>query len=117
MDNAEELRGTVEPCIFTSPESGFSVLVLVMGNKQSTIITGALAHIQPGEQVTLQGAWKMHPKFGKQFEVSQCTTCTPTTIGGLKKYLGSGMVKGIGPVYAEKLVDKFGLNVLEIIET
>ena len=116
MDNAEELRGTVERCIFTSPESGFSVLVLVMGNKQSTIITGALAHIQPGEQVTLQGAWKMHPKFGKQFEVSQCTTCTPTTIGGLKKYLGSGMVKGIGPVYAEKLVDKFGLNVLEIIE-
>jgi len=116
LDRAEELHGTIERCIFTSPESGFSVLVLVMGNKQSTIITGALAHIQPGEQVSVQGAWKMHAKFGKQFEVSQCTTCAPTTIGGLKKYLGSGMVKGIGPVYAEKLVDKFGLEVLEIIE-
>lgn len=116
MDTTEELHGTIEKCIFTSPESGFSVMVLVMGNKQSTIITGSLAHIQPGEQVTVTGAWKMHPKFGKQFEVSQCTTCAPTTIGGLKKYLGSGMIKGIGPVYAEKLVDKFGLNVLEIIE-
>lgn len=116
MAPAEELSGTIERTIFASPENGFSVLVLVTKNKQSTIITGSLAHIQPGEQVTLQGTWKMHPKFGKQFEVTQCSTSAPTSLNGLKKYLGSGMIKGIGPVYAEKLVDRFGMDVLTIIE-
>lgn len=116
MDQNTELTGTIERCIFQSTDTGFSVLVLVMGNKQSTIITGSLAHVNPGEQVHLQGSWKMHPKFGKQFEVTQCIACTPNTTIGLKKYLGSGLIKGIGPVFAEKLVDRFGLEVINIIE-
>lgn len=112
----EELTGTIEKCIYQHPENGFTVMVMVLHNKQSTIVTGHLAHVQPGQEVTLQGAWKMHPKFGKQFEVAQCIAHTPNTLIGLKKYLGSGLIKGIGPVYAEKLVARFGLEVLHIIE-
>jgi exodeoxyribonuclease V alpha subunit len=112
----EELTGTIERCIYQHPENGFTVMVMVLRNKQSTIVTGHLAHVQPGQEVTLQGAWKIHPKFGKQFEVVQCIAHTPSTLIGLKKYLGSGLIKGIGPVYAEKLVARFGLEVLNIIE-
>lgn len=116
MTIADELTGTIEKCIFQHPENGFSVFVMVIGNKQSAIVTGHMAHVQPGQQVTLQGSWKMHPKFGKQFEVAQCIAHNPTTIIGLKKYLGSGLIKGIGPVYAEKLVNRFGLDVIQVIE-
>ena len=69
-------------------------------------MTGHLAHVQPGQQVTVQGAWNMHPKFGKQFEVAECIAHTPTTIIGLKKYLGSGLIKGIGPAM-QKNCDRF----------
>ena len=116
MNEPEELTGTIERSIYQHPDNGFSVMVMVLGNKQSTIVTGHLAHIQPGQEVTMQGAWKMHPKFGKQFEVAQCISHNPSTVLGLKKYLGSGLIKGIGPVYAEKLVARFGLDVLKIIE-
>lgn len=116
MSMPDELTGTIEKCIFQHPENGFSVFVMIMNNKQSAIVTGHLAHVQPGQQVTLQGNWKMHPKFGKQFEAAQCIAHNPNTILGLKKYLGSGLIKGIGPVYAEKLVDRFGLDVIQVIE-
>jgi exodeoxyribonuclease V alpha subunit len=116
MNEIEELTGTIEKSIYQHPDNGFCVMVMNMTNRQATIVTGHLAHIQPGQEVTVQGAWKMHPKFGKQFEVTQCIAHNPSTILGLKKYLGSGFIKGIGPVYAEKLVAKFGLDVLKIIE-
>lgn len=116
MNETEELTGTIEKCIYQHPDNGFTVMVMVISNKQSTIVTGHLAHVQPGQEVTVLGVWKMHPKFGKQFEVSQCIAHNPSTVLGLKKYLGSGLIKGIGPVYAEKLVARFGLDVLKIIE-
>jgi exodeoxyribonuclease V alpha subunit len=116
MNGTEELTGTIEKSIYQHPDNGFCVMVMVLANKQSTIVTGHLAHVQPGQDITVQGAWKMHPKFGKQFEVAQCIAHTPNTVLGLKKYLGSGLIKGIGPAYAEKLVARFGLDVLKIIE-
>ena len=116
MNETEELTGTIEKSIYQHPDNGFCVMVMMLANKQSTIVTGHLVHVQPGQEITVQGAWKMHPKFGKQFEVSQCIAHTPNTVLGLKKYLGSGLIKGIGPVYAEKLVARFGLDVLKIIE-
>ncbi len=110
------LHGTVERIIFHNAENGFTVLVLQSSNRQTTTVKGYLPSIHPGEQVNLEGAWIMHPKFGKQFEVSQCTAQVPNSIVGLKKYLSSGLIKGIGPVYAEKLVNRFGEQVLEIID-
>jgi len=116
MDNTDTLTGIVDRIIFQSPDNGFAVFVLQVNQKNSTTISGYLNSIQPGEQVTVQGSWSMHPKFGKQFQAKQCTVSLPTSVVGLKKYLGSGMIKGIGPTYAEKLVNYFGEHVLEVID-
>lgn len=111
----EQLTGIVERFLFHNNDNGYTVLVLQA--KASTVtVTGTFASLHPGEQVTLIGSWKMHPKFGKQFQAASCATQLPTTLVGLKKYLGSGLIKGIGKTYAEKMVTRFGDKVLEIID-
>ncbi len=115
-DTLEELVGIVDRIIFHNSENGFTIFVLQMPRAQTTIIKGHVPSLQPGEQVALQGAWVMHPKFGKQFDAQSCITSLPTSLLGIKKYLSSGMIKGIGPVYAEKLVKAFGQQVLEVID-
>ena len=112
----EELVGIVDRIIFHNSENGFTIFALQMPRAQTTIIKGYVPTLQPGEQVTLQGTWIMHPKFGKQFDAQSCQTSLPTSLIGIKKYLSSGMIKGIGPVYAEKLVKAFGQQVLEVID-
>ena len=116
MIEHEELTGTIEKCIYQNSENGFTVLVLTLPRDQSTVVRGFLPAVQPGEQVTLKGSWVNHPKFGRQFQAESCVSSLPTSVMGLKKYLGSGMIKGIGKVYAEKLVTAFGLETLEIID-
>lgn len=116
MDTFEQLTGIVEKIIFASNESGFVVLTL-SHDRITTTVTGHLPNVQPGQHVSLTGTWGMHPKFGKQFEAQQATLHAPTSITGLKKYLGSGLIKGIGPAYAEKLVDHFGTEILDIIDS
>ncbi len=112
----EQLTGLIDRFLFQNSDNGFTVLVLQTRGTNTTLVKGILPNLQPGQQVTFTGTWIVHPKFGKQFEAQSCTACLPTNIAGLKKYLGSGLIKGIGPVYAEKLVDKFGTAVLDIIE-
>ncbi|MGE0009872.1 MAG: ATP-dependent RecD-like DNA helicase [Candidatus Babeliales bacterium] len=116
MSQPEQLNGTIEKIVFQSTDTGFTVFVLQVSHANSTTVTGNFASIHPGEYVSLMGTWSTHKKFGKQFVATQCTTQMPTSVLGLKKYLGSGLIKGIGKVYAEKLVDAFGVNVLDIIE-
>ncbi len=112
----DQINGTIERFLFQSEENGFAVFVLNSRGKPITV-KGYLPQIQAGQEVHLQGSWVFHAKFGKQFEATQCTSILPTTVVGLKKYLGSGLIKGIGPIYAEKLVDYFGANILNIIDT
>ena len=112
----ETLSGTIDRILFHNEENGFAVFVLQINSKTDATIRGYVPSIHAGEQVTLKGAWVTHPKFGRQFEAQQCTAHVPTSLIGLKKYLGSGLIKGIGPVYAEKLVNYFGQDVLEIID-
>ena len=112
----EELTGTVERFLFQNEENGFAVLILKTRTKEKITIKGTLPGVNAGQQISVKGSWIVHPKFGKQFEAKTCTACLPTSILGLRKYLGSGLIKGIGPVYAEKLVNVFGLDVLKIIE-
>lgn len=116
MTQQEGLTGTIEKIIYHNSENGFGVFVLIFAKGQSTIVRGFLANVQPGEQVTLTGSWVHHPKFGRQFEAKSCISSMPTSVVGLKKYLGSGMIKGIGKVYAEKLVNAFGFEITEIID-
>lgn len=128
-NNFEKISGTIENFLFQSPETGFTVFKLKLhqtigkfsklnptNNSQLILARGYLANIQPGQDVTLQGEWTMHSKFGRQFNVTNCTAILPTSILGLKKYLGSGLIKGIGESYANKIVDYLGLQTLDIIE-
>jgi len=112
----EELVGTIERFLFQNNQDGFSVFVLSLTAQKTVTVKAHAPALQAGQQVVLKGSWIVHPKFGKQFAANHCTVCLPTSAIGLKKYLGSGMIKGIGKVYAEKLVDYFGTKVLEVIE-
>lgn len=115
MTQQEELSGVVDRHLFQSDDKTFAVLVLTIGSS-TAIAKGQLGHINPGEHVTLKGSWAFHPKFGKQFDATSCAAQIPTSIMGLKKYLGSGLIRGIGPAYAERLVNHFGTQVLEVID-
>lgn len=115
--NNEKIDGVVGHFVFKSPDDGFVVFVLEKHDKTSTTVRGYLPAIAEGQDVVLWGSWTVHPKFGKQFNAHHIEITLPTSIEGLKKYLGSGIIKGIGPSYAEKLVTHFGADVLTIIDT
>lgn len=113
----DNISGTIERFLFQSEENGFAVFVLQVRGTKAITVKGYLPQIQAGQEVHLKGSWIFHAKFGKQFEATQCTSILPTTVVGLKKYLGSGLIKGIGPIYAEKLVNHFGAEILTVIDT
>jgi len=113
----EELKGHIERITFHNPENAFTVAKLKVPNFSETIaIVGAMTDLQPGELVLCQGEWRVDPKHGRQFLVKSYEKKAPSTLLGIQKYLSSGLIKGIGPKYAEKIVEKFGLRTLEIIE-
>lgn len=115
--SASEIKGSVEAIVFSQPENGFTVARLKeLGKKEFTVIVGYLPSLQPGESVSCSGSWKMHPSHGRQFEVSEYTVEMPSDLAGIQKYLESGLVKGIGPVYAQKIVARFGPDTLKVIE-
>ena len=116
METVEQLAGTIDRLLYHNEQNGYAVFILQLRNKQTATVTGTIPNIHPGEHVTLSGTWTVHPKFGKQFTAQTCTAHQPTTVVGLKKYLASGLIKGIGPVYADKLVARFGADVLSIID-
>ncbi|MDR3646270.1 MAG: ATP-dependent RecD-like DNA helicase [Candidatus Babeliales bacterium] len=111
-----ELRGSVEKTLFQNNDNGFVIFNIQVKTDEFITAKGYIPNLQPGTEVLLSGNWIFHPKFGRQFEVAQCINVVPTSILGIKKYLGSGLIKGIGPKYAERLVNHFGQSVLEIIE-
>ncbi|OGN63973.1 MAG: recombinase RecD [Chlamydiae bacterium RIFCSPHIGHO2_12_FULL_49_9] len=113
----DELTGYIEAIVYTQPENGFTVARLKESKKKDyTVIVGYLPTLQPGETVFCKGSWKNHPTHGKQFEVSDYTVESPSDVIGIQKYLESGLVKGIGPVYAKKIVDRFGVDTLNVID-
>jgi exodeoxyribonuclease V alpha subunit len=116
MQEQELISGTIERFLFQSDDNGFAVFIIKPAGKDPITAKGYVPHAQAGQEVQLKGSWVFHQKFGKQFEASQCTQIVPNSIEGLKKYLGSGLIKGIGPIYAEKLVNHFGLAVLTVID-
>jgi len=111
------LSGQIERITFTNEENGFTIaLVKVEGQKDLVTVVGNLMAPTPGEILEMQGEWANHPKFGEQFKVVQFKTKVPATVYGIQKYLGSGLIKGVGPVMAGRIVDKFGKKTLDIIE-
>ena len=113
------LEAVLERVTYANEETGYTVArVATRGNSGSDLLTvvGNLLGIQPGESVRFEGRWKSHPKFGRQFEVQHFTTVLPATLQGIRRYLGSGLIKGIGPKMAERIVTHFDLDTLRIIE-
>jgi exodeoxyribonuclease V alpha subunit len=114
----ESLSGLIERVTFFNEENGFAVLkVKVKGQREEISVVGSLPSVTAGEWLTAEGHWVRDREFGLQFRADLLRSSAPTTIEGIEKYLGSGMVKGIGPVYAKKLVHKFGERIFDIIET
>jgi exodeoxyribonuclease V alpha subunit len=113
----ENLQGVVERLTFHSEESGYTVARVKAPKVQELVtVVGNFANIEAGQTLQMSGIWRDHPKFGQQFQVKTYRETKPATLTGIEKYLGSGLIKGVGPVTARRIVEHFGLETLDIIE-
>lgn len=113
----DQLSGYIENIVFSSDETGFTVARLKQPKeKDLTTLTGTMPGINPGETIHCRGIWKHHPKHGRQFEVQGYELTAPVDVMGIRKYLESGLVKGVGVVYAKRIVDHFGVETLKVID-
>lgn len=113
----ESIHGYIERITFQSEENGFTVARLKEpGKRELTVVVGAMPSVQPGETIRCWGEWKNNAQHGLQFDVQRYAVEMPSDAQGIQKYLGSGLVKGIGPVFAERIVDRFREETLDIIE-
>ncbi len=113
----QTLTGSVERITFHNEQNGWTVLRLnVVGHGEPVTVTGNFSAISPGESVRLTGLWTTHPQYGDQFKATDYQVVRPATIAGIQKYLGSGLIKGVGPVTAKRIVEHFREETLEIIE-
>ncbi|MEX0173870.1 ATP-dependent RecD-like DNA helicase [Streptomyces sp. LMG1-1-1.1] len=112
------VEGVLERITYANEESGYTVARVDTGRGAGDLLTvvGALLGAQPGESLRMEGRWGSHPQYGKQFTVDNYTTLLPATIQGIRRYLGSGLVKGIGPVFADRITQHFGLDTLDVLE-
>ena len=116
-DPTEHLQGIVERVTYHAEDSGYTVARLKAPEERDLItILGRFPDIHAGQTLRLIGHWRDHPKYGRQFQVVSAQETKPATLTGLEKYLGSGLIKGIGPVTARRIVAHFGLETLDIIE-
>src|SRR5689334_17801435 len=126
----DTLTGSVERVTFYNPDNGYTVLRLRPEHQTGmhavpksrltfdglATVVGTLPEVSPGEHLRLQGTWDKHPKHGSQFKAEVCEQTLPATVAGIQSYLGSGMIKGIGPKLAERIVDRFKEKTLDVIE-
>lgn len=110
-----ELEGTVERITYQHPTSGYTVLKLTTRRGDVTVV-GSLAGVNPGEALHLDGFWTSHPQYGRQFQATAFRSVLPATTEGIRKYLGSGLIRGVGPVTASRIVDHFGAESLAVID-
>ncbi|MER6005912.1 ATP-dependent RecD-like DNA helicase [Nonomuraea angiospora] len=113
-----ELSCVLERITYANEETGYTIARVATERSGSDLLTvvGPLLGAQVGESLRLLGRWSSHPRYGRQFEVRSYTTVLPATVQGIRRYLGSGLIKGIGPKMAERIVDHFGTDTLEVIE-
>ncbi len=113
----ETLQGILERIVYENSDTGYTVGRLSARDHAELItVVGNLASINPGESILLRGEWVDNPKYGRQFQIEKYETILPANVVGLRKYLGSGLIKGIGPKMAALIVRKFGMDTMDIIE-
>ncbi len=114
----EKLKGQIERITYNDEQTGYTVAkVKIYGRRDLVTVVGKFISPAPGEVITMHGEWSTHPKYGEQFAVTRYDSTTPASVYGIRKYLGSGLIKGIGPVMAERIVKRFGTQTLDIIDT
>lgn len=110
-----ELEGMVAEIVYRNEDNGFTVMEVACGQESITAV-GSVAFLQQGEQVRLWGDWVEHPEYGRQMKVTRYEAVLPSTEEGIKRYLASGQIDGIGPATAEAIVQKFGMDTLQIMQ-
>src|SRR6476469_6865487 len=109
--DASTVEGVLERITYSNSDNGYIIAKLrVPRQKQPVTITGNMPSVNVGETLRLAGKWTLHPQYGRQFTVTRYEVALPGTIPGLKKYLASGLLKGVGPAIAEQLVNTFGFD-------
>ena len=113
----ERLRCVVERITYQNEQNGYSVIKCrAKGYSDLVTVVGAMPEVHVGAVLSLTGEWKMDSKYGRQFSVESFEETLPATVLGIEKYLGSGLVKGIGPKFAKRIVQEFGSDTLQVIE-
>ena len=112
------LEAVLERITYANEDTGYTIARVATERTGPDLLTvvGPLLGAQVGESLRLTGRWSSHPKYGRQFQVHSYTTVLPATIQGIRRYLGSGLIKGIGPMMAERMVAHFGTDILDVIE-
>ncbi|MEU9980202.1 ATP-dependent RecD-like DNA helicase [Streptomyces sp. NPDC050856] len=118
MSNLAVVEGVLERITYANEENGYTVARVDTGRGAGDLLTvvGSLLGAQPGESLRMEGRWSSHAQYGRQFHVENYSTVLPATVQGIRRYLGSGLIKGIGPRIAERIVDHFGVDTLDVIE-
>ncbi len=111
---SEQLEAVIEDTVFRNEENGYSVVEARAGREKITIV-GTLPALASGEQVLLEGKWVEHPQYGRQWKATACEIRKPTTLLGIERYLGSGLIRGVGPATARQIVQEFGKRTLDIL--
>ncbi|MBC7332961.1 MAG: ATP-dependent RecD-like DNA helicase [Actinobacteria bacterium] len=115
-EKKQKIRGTLQRIVFRNQENNFVVAKLKTCDDESVTIVGSMPEVNLGEELEAEGKWVFNERYGEQFEIESIQVLVPTTLDGIEKFLGSGMIKGIGPVMAKKIVSHFGLETLKILD-
>ncbi|NMM61530.1 ATP-dependent RecD-like DNA helicase [Clostridium sp. P21] len=111
----QQIQGVVENIVFQNEENGY-VVAKIKEKSENVTVVGCIPYIIEGQNLKLIGEWVLHPQFGQQFKVSGCEEVIPSSVVGIERYLSSGIISGIGPVTAKKIVEKFGEQTLDILD-
>ena len=115
-DKLEKLTGCVEGIIYANEENGYTVCDLGTDDDDIVTITGIMPYLTEGDRLTVWGEWKHNPKYGRQFAVEEYEKELPANAMAILRYLSSGAIKGVGKKTAQKIVDEFGDNTLDVLE-
>ncbi|MGH7870907.1 MAG: helix-hairpin-helix domain-containing protein, partial [Candidatus Binatia bacterium] len=115
QNEISSVRGTISRITYQHPETHYTVARLDEDGGPGVTVVGTLFPVAEGEELKITGTWKRHPRYGLQFQVDHWEKIDPATVEGIEKYLGSGLIKGIGPTYAKRLVEVFGLDTLRVL--
>ncbi|MCX7973122.1 MAG: ATP-dependent RecD-like DNA helicase [Candidatus Aminicenantes bacterium] len=113
----EELEGTVDQVVYYNPENGYCVCRFLLEDEEVITIVGYFPPLSAGEVLRINGTWELNSKYGRQFRVNSFVPVLPSSVRGIQRFLSSGLVKGIGPVLAKRIVDHFGSQTMQVLTT